>query len=128
MNKGTLVEVCYCTNVAKKEDALKVMIQEQTLQTGLPLLVFAEALERGHWRSRVGVWVVLLQRHADVVLEIERGLGVVGLRVEVHDQVVLDREDGVDVQVGIVAGVDLVDDGGVVGVGDHEVNVGGTHG
>lgn len=28
----------------------------------------------------------------------------------------------------VVAGVDLVDDGGVVGVGDHEVNVGGPHG
>lgn len=72
--------------------------------------------------------VVLLQGHADVVLQVEGGLGVAGLGFEIHDQVVLDGEDGVNVQVGVVAGVDLVDDGGVIGVGDHEVDVGGAHG
>lgn len=30
--------------------------------------------------------------------------------------------------MGVVAGVDLVDDGGVFGVGDHKVDVGGAHG
>jgi hypothetical protein len=85
-------------------------------------------LEGGHGRGGVGVGVVLLERHLDVVLQVEGGLGVVGLGLEVHHEIVLDGEDGVDGKVGVVAGVDLVDDGGVFGVGDHKVDVGGTHG
>lgn len=85
-------------------------------------------LEGGHGRGGVGVGVVLLESHLDVVLQVERGLGVIGLGLEVHNEIVLDSEDGVDGKVGIVAGVDLVDNGGVFGVGDHKVDVGGTHG
>lgn len=72
--------------------------------------------------------MVLLQSHFNVVLEVELSLGVVGLGFEINDKVILDGEDRVDVEVWVVTGVDLVDDGGVVGVGDHEVNVGGPHG
>lgn len=72
--------------------------------------------------------MVLLEGQLDVVLEVEAGLGVIGLGLEVHNKVVLDGEDGVDVQMRVVAGVDLVDNGGVVGVGDHEMDVSGTHG
>lgn len=85
-------------------------------------------LERGHGGSGVGVGVVLLERHADIVLQVERGLGVIGLGLEVYDEIILDSEDGVDGEMRVVARVDLVDDGGVVGVGNHEVDVGGTHG
>lgn len=85
-------------------------------------------LEGGHGRGGVGVGVVLLQGHLDVVLQVQGGLGVVGLGLEVHNEIVLDSEDGVNGKVGVVAGVDLVDDGGVFGVGDHKVDVGGTHG
>jgi hypothetical protein len=85
-------------------------------------------LERGHGRSGVGVGVVLLEGHLDIVFQVESGLGVVGLGLEVHDEIILDREDGVDGEMGVVAGVDLVDDSGVFGVGDHEVDVSGTHG
>lgn len=72
--------------------------------------------------------MVLLEGQLDVVLEVEAGLGVISLGLEVHNKVVLDGEDGVDVQMRVVAGVDLVDNGGVVGVGDHEMDVSGTHG
>ena len=79
-------------------------------------------------RSRVGVGVVLLEGQSDVVLKVELGLGVVLLGLEFDNEIVLDGKDGVDVEMRVVAGVDLVDDGGVFGVGDHQVNVGGTHG
>ena len=72
--------------------------------------------------------MVGLERHGDVVLHVERGLGVIGLGLEVHDQVILHGKDRVDVQVRVVAGVDLVDDGRVLRVGDHQVDVGGAHG
>jgi len=71
---------------------------------------------------------MLLKSHLDRVVEVERSLGVVGLGLEVHDKIVLDGKDRVNTKVGVVAGVDLVDDGGVVGVGDHKVDVSGTHG
>ena len=71
--------------------------------------------------------MVFLQRHLDIVLEIQLGLGVVSLGLEVDHQVVLHSENRVDVEVRVVGGVDLVDDGGVVGMGDHEVDVSGTH-
>lgn len=71
---------------------------------------------------------MLLEGHVDVILKIQRGLGVILLRLKVDDEVVLDRKHGVDIKMGVVAGVDLVDDGGVVGVSDHEVDVGRTHG
>lgn len=86
------------------------------------------ALEGGDGRSRVGVGVVLLESHGDVVLKVESGLGVIGLGLELNNEVVLDSEDGVDVEEGVGAGVELVDNGGVVGVGDHQVDVSGTHG
>lgn len=60
--------------------------------------------------------MVLLQSHFNVVLEVELSLGVVGLGFEINDKVILDGEDRVDVEVWVVTGVDLVDDGGVVGV------------
>lgn len=79
-------------------------------------------------RSRVRVRVVLLQGHGDVVLEVAIGVGVLGNRLEVDDEVILDGKDGVDAQMGIIVGVDLVDDGGVVRVGDFQVDVSGPHG
>lgn len=85
-------------------------------------------LERGHGGSGVGVGVVLLESHLDIVLQVEGGLGIVGLGFEVHDEIILDSEDRVNREMGVVAGVDLVDDSGVFGVGDHEVDVSGTHG
>lgn len=72
--------------------------------------------------------MVLLQSHFDVIFEIKLSLGVIGLGLKVHDKVVLDGKDGVDGKMWVVAGVDLVDDSGVVGVCDHKVNVGRTHG
>lgn len=72
--------------------------------------------------------MVLLEGQLDIVLEVKVGLGVVGLGLEVDNEVVLDGKDGVDVEMRVIAGVDLVDDGGVVGVGDHEMDVSGTHG
>lgn len=86
------------------------------------------ALEGGHWRGGVGVGVVLLERHLDVVLQVEGGLRIIALGLEVHNEIILDGEDGVDGKVGIITGVDLVDDCGIFGVGDHEMDVGGTHG
>lgn len=99
------------------------------LSLGLGLLGrLGVTLEGGHGGSGVGVGVVLLQRHLHVVLQVETGLGVVGLGLEVHNEIILDSEDGVDREVRVVAGVDLVDHGRVFGVGDHEVDVSGTHG
>lgn len=72
--------------------------------------------------------MVLLEGQSNVVLEVKLSLGVVGLGLEVDNEIILDGEDGVNVEMGVVAGVDLVDDSGVVGVGDHQVNVSGTHG
>lgn len=71
---------------------------------------------------------MLLQSHLHGVVEVKRSLGVVGLGLEVHDEIILNGKHRVDAQVGVVAGVDLVDDGGVVGVGDHQVDVSGAHG
>lgn len=72
--------------------------------------------------------MVLLESHSDIVLEVAIRVGVLGHRLEVDDEVVLDGKDGVDTEMGIVAGVDLVDDGGVVRVGDLQVDVRGPHG
>lgn len=49
-------------------------------------------------------------------------------RDEVNDEVVLHGEDGVGREPWVVLGVDLRDDGLVLVVGDHEVDVGGAHG
>jgi hypothetical protein len=72
--------------------------------------------------------VVLLESQGDVVLKVECGLGVVLSGLEFNNEIVLDGKDGVDVEMRVVAGVDLVDNGGVFGVGDHQVNVSRTHG
>jgi hypothetical protein len=101
------------------------MVQRVSNASGTLLLA---ALERGHRGGGVGVGVVLLQSQGDVVLEVELGLGVAGPRLKVNDQVVLDGKDGVNLEERVVAGVDLVDDGGVVGVGDHEMDVSRAHG
>lgn len=101
------------------------------LSLSLQLLLsttLAETLEGGNRRSGVGVGVVLLQSHGDGVVHVQSGLGVISLGLEVDNQVILDSEDGVDIEVRVIAGVDLVDDSGVVGVGDHQVNVSRTHG
>jgi hypothetical protein len=71
---------------------------------------------------------MLLQSHADVVLHVEGGLGVIGLGLEVDNEIILDGKHGVDVEMRVVAGVNLVDNGGVIGMGDHQVNMGGAHG
>ncbi len=71
--------------------------------------------------------MVLLQSHLNRVIHIQLRLGVAGLGLEVDNQVVLHGEDGVDVEMGVVGGVDLVDNGGIVGVRDHQVNVRRAH-
>ena len=91
----------------------------------LLLLGALEGRDRG---CGVGVRVVLDLSHLDVVFEIEVRLGVVVLGLEINDQVVLHSEDGVNIEMGVIAGVDLIDDGGVVGVGDLQMDMGGTHG
>lgn len=72
--------------------------------------------------------MVRLESHGNVVLEVELGLGVIGLGLEVNNEIILDSENGVYVEMRVVARVDLVDDSGVVGVGNHEMDVGGAHG
>lgn len=72
--------------------------------------------------------MVLLQSHFDVIFKIKLGLGVISLGLKVHDKVVLDGKDGVDGKMWVVAGVNLIDDSGVVGVCDHKVNMCRTHG
>ena len=81
-------------------------------------------LEGRDRRSRVGVGVMLLESHGDVELEVELSLGVIFSGLEVDNEVVLDGKDGVITKVRVVVGVELVDDSGVLGVGDHQVNVG----
>jgi hypothetical protein len=71
--------------------------------------------------------MVLLQGHLDVVLEVKRGLGVASPGFEINNKIILDSKDGINVQVGVIARVDLVDDSGIVGVCDHEMNVGRAH-
>ncbi len=60
----------------------------------------------------------VLGRQDDIVLEIKRGFVVALARLEVDDQVVLDGEDGVGGEVGVVRGEDLGGDGFEAGVGD----------
>lgn len=69
-----------------------------------------------------------LKRHSDVIFEVELCLGIVGLGLEVHNEIVLDSEDGVDGKMRVVVGVDLVDDRGVIRVCNHKVNMCGAHG
>jgi len=92
------------------------------------LQLLLSTLERRDGRGGVGVGVVLLQSHGDRIVQVQSGLGVISLGLEVNHEIILDGEDRVDIQVRVIAGVDLVDDGGIVGVGDHQVNVSGTHG
>lgn len=68
--------------------------------------------------------MVGLESHGDVVLQVQLGLGVVLARLEVDDEIVLDGENGVVDQMRVVVRVDLVDDGAVIRVGDHEMDVG----
>lgn len=114
-----------CTSMLRITKSWQVFFFLQLLLSLAGLVETLKGRDRG---SGVGVGVVLLQSHGDVVLQVELGLGVIGLGLEVDNQVVLDGEDGVDVEMRVVGGVDLVDDGGVVGVGDHQVDVGRTHG
>lgn len=51
--------------------------------------------------------LVALGREHDVVLKLERGLGVTLEGLEVDDEVVLDGEDGVSLEPGVVLGVEL---------------------
>ena len=51
--------------------------------------------------------LVALGREHDVVLELEGGVGIALEGLEVHDKVVLDGEDGVGLQPGVVLGVQL---------------------
>ena len=64
----------------------------------------------------------------DVVLELENGLVVTLEGLEGYHEVILDSEDGVVGNPGVVAGVELGSAALEVGVGDHDVDVGGTHG
>lgn len=110
----------------------KIYSQKQTLSHGPQLKSLlgslAGALKRRHWGRRVGVRVVLLQGHADVIFQIELSLGIIGLGLKVHDKIILDSKDRVNGKMRVVAGIDLVDDSGVVRVGNHQVDVGRTHG
>lgn len=54
----------------------------------------------------------------DVVGELESGIWVALERDEVHDEVILDGEDGVGGQIWVVGWEDLGGDGDVVVVGD----------
>ena len=69
-----------------------------------------------------------LGSQVDVVLELEHGLVIALERLEGDHEIGLDGEDGVVGDPGVVAGVELGGAALVVGVGDHDVDVGGTHG
>lgn len=98
--------------------------QRASLQLLIALVV---ALERGHGRGRVRVRMVLLQRHVNIILEVELGLGIAGLGLKVNDQIIFHSKDRVDLEMGIIAGINLIDDGCVVGMGDHKVDMSRTH-
>lgn len=117
----------YMSHVKTPSQYVQLFSTRSKLSLGL-LGRLGVTLKRGHGGSGVGVGVVLLECHLDVVLQVEGRLGVVCLGLEVHNEIILHSEDGVDGEVGVVAGVDLVDDRGVFGVGDHQVDVSGTHG
>lgn len=91
------------------------------------LVALAEPLERRDWRGGVGVGVVRLESHSNVVLEVELGLGVILLGLEWNNEIVLDGEDGVDREMRVVIGVNLVDDSGIIRMGDHEMDMSRTH-
>lgn len=69
----------------------------------------------------------VVRRENDVEFHIPHGLGILVCWHEVDDQIVLDRKHGVGLEPWVVLGVDLCDDGFVVVVGDHEMDVGGAH-
>lgn len=64
------------------------------------LFPFSEA---GHWHA----YLVVLRRQDDVVVQLELSLVVALQRLEVDNQVVLDSEDGIGRQPGVVLGVQL---------------------
>lgn len=70
-----------------------------------------------HLRIRL----VLLGDQPDVVLDVERGIVVSGLGLEVEQQVVLDCAGDVGLEVGVVVGVQLGRDADVVRVGNLSV-------
>ena len=59
--------------------------------------------ETGHRHA----YLVVLRRQDDVVVQLELGLVVARQRLEVDNQVVLDSEDGIGRQSGVVLGVQL---------------------
>ena len=63
----------------------------------------------------------------DVVVEVQSGNGVALERGEVNEEVILDGEDGVIGDIGVVARVELSGDALVAVGGDHEMDVSGAH-
>ena len=120
--------ICYIQNKKHFGTVQELFIKNLSPHALKTLGSLAGTLKRRHRGCRVRVGMVLLQSHIDVIFQIELSLGVIRLGLEVHYQVVLDGKDGVNGKMWVVAGVDLVDDGGVVGMCDHKVNMGGTHG
>lgn len=70
--------------------------------------------------------LVALRSKVDIVLELEDSLAIVE-RLEFNNQVVLDGEDGVALDPLVIGGVQLGSAALELGVGDHDVNVGGPH-
>lgn len=64
----------------------------------------------------------------DVVLKLKNGLLVTLNRLEGHNEIILDSEDGVVGDPGVVAGVELSSAALVLGMSNHDVDVSGAHG
>lgn len=62
--------------------------------------------------------LVVLGREHNIVLELQLGLGVALEGLKVAEQIVLDGEDGVGLQPGVILGVELGSAALEVGVGD----------
>ncbi|KUI59071.1 hypothetical protein VP1G_06335 [Cytospora mali] len=71
--------------------------------------------------------LVALGSQYNVVLQVKLGIGVVLGGLEVQDQVVLDGKDSIGLEPRVVLGVKLGGAALVVGVGDHNVDMGGAH-
>jgi hypothetical protein len=99
--------------------------EKEKVQSRAPFSGFSRSPPGGHddfqnprLQTRLGKDRDRLRSQGDVVFQIQRGLGVIFARLEGDDQAVLDGEDSVGLQVGVVIGVDLGDDGVVFVVGD----------